>query len=471
MFSKLQIGLFALSLLSIPEAVLGRPAALHEPRPGQLRRAVVRVVARASAATCSSCATVTVRVSGTLTATAAPTAVTVSFGSAASTASPSAIGNFGSCSIPQIEFGAGFDGRKETAFQPVDRVSYNTESADNIADIAGFICTALGTTCGADATAQATCAKAQAAAAAETPQEGIDADAFNAVFGIQTNFKTVEAISSDGVPIAGSTTNITSTTVASATTATGAAASATASSSSIGNFGSCSVPEIEFGTGFDGRSETSFQPVNKTSYNHASALDISAISQSICDDLANSCGADATAQATCARAQSAANAAPGGQGIDADIFNGFFDISTDFAAVSVVEQPSDTSTDVATKVSTAPATTDAATTTSTTSTHTTSTVAASTTSTAANTFSTSTNLQGFTGNVGGITAPAVVASGSQFQVEGNSLFNTKADALTRSCDVQQNACADAANASRNKNGFTVSACGAQKNECYGANGT
>jgi len=31
------------------------------------------------------------------------------------------IGNFGSCSVPQIEFGQGFDGRKETSFQPVDQ--------------------------------------------------------------------------------------------------------------------------------------------------------------------------------------------------------------------------------------------------------------------------------------------------------------------------------------------------------------
>ena len=30
------------------------------------------------------------------------------------------IGNFGSCSVPEIEFGQGFDGRKETSFRPVD---------------------------------------------------------------------------------------------------------------------------------------------------------------------------------------------------------------------------------------------------------------------------------------------------------------------------------------------------------------
>ena len=34
--------------------------------------------------------------------------------------------------------------------------------------------------------------------------------------------------------------------------------------SSLGNFGSCSVPEIQFGTGFDNRKETSFEPVDKS---------------------------------------------------------------------------------------------------------------------------------------------------------------------------------------------------------------
>jgi hypothetical protein len=417
---------------------------------------------------------VTVIVSGTLTASAAPTAVTVSVGSATSTASPSAIGNFGSCSIPEIEFGAGFDGRNETSFQPVDRVSYNHTSADNIADIIGFICSVLVTKCNADAAAQATCAKAQVAAAALTPQEGIDADAFNAVFGIQTNFKTVEAISNDGVPIAGSTGN-TSSVAASATTDAGtAAASSTASSSASGNFGSCSVPEIEFGTGFDGRKETSFQPVNKTSYNHGSAQDIFTIAQSICNTLANSCGADATAKATCAKAQNASVVAPSEEGIDADIFNGFFGIATDFAAVPAVDEQGNviastpgttTALPIVPPTPVVPPTSVVAKTAAGTSTARTAASAASTTAS-----STSGNLQVFTGNLGGIAAPAVVASGSQFQVEGNSVFNTKIQALSRSCDVQQNDCANAANSSGNKGEFTVTACGTQKTTCNDANG-
>ncbi|KAF8208876.1 hypothetical protein K438DRAFT_1930422 [Mycena galopus ATCC 62051] len=117
----------------------------------------------------------------------------------------SSIGNFGKCSVPQIEFAVGFDNRKETSFQPVDQVSYNHGSADNIAIITQFMCDTLVNTCGADATAQATCAAAQAAAAAQTPKEGIDADAFNGVFGIATNFRNVEAVDDQGNPIAGST--------------------------------------------------------------------------------------------------------------------------------------------------------------------------------------------------------------------------------------------------------------------------
>lgn len=48
---------------------------------------------------------------------------------AAPTASPATgnnggIGNFGKCSVPQIEFAAGIDGRRETSFQPVDKGAF-----------------------------------------------------------------------------------------------------------------------------------------------------------------------------------------------------------------------------------------------------------------------------------------------------------------------------------------------------------
>lgn len=55
-------------------------------------------------------------------------AVTVTYGdmSASPTTTPTPtpngdVGNFGTCTTPQIEFGAGFDGRNETSYRPVDK--------------------------------------------------------------------------------------------------------------------------------------------------------------------------------------------------------------------------------------------------------------------------------------------------------------------------------------------------------------
>lgn len=60
---------------------------------------------------------------------------------------------------------------------------------------------------------------------------------------------------------------VTVTVTASAAAATSTAAAATAAASSdIGDFGSCSIPQIEFATGFDNRKETSFQPVDKSAW-------------------------------------------------------------------------------------------------------------------------------------------------------------------------------------------------------------
>jgi hypothetical protein len=105
---------------------------------------------------------VTVSVSVTNPAAAVMTnAITVSVGQPSPTPAPTSSASpdgadFGSCSTPEIEFGAGFDGRTETSFQPVDpgklsesRVtpgcgsysfdnlaSFNHGSADNINIIA-----------------------------------------------------------------------------------------------------------------------------------------------------------------------------------------------------------------------------------------------------------------------------------------------------------------------------------------------
>ena len=135
--------------------------------------------------------------------------------------------------------------------------------------------------CGADQTAKDTCATATAAANAQTAKTGAQADAFNAVFGITTNFASVSAVDDQGNVIAGTATGSGSDTSASDATTTNAATSTTSqaaaaattsastssgSSSSIGDFGSCSVPQIEFGVGFDNRKETSFQPVDKSKF-------------------------------------------------------------------------------------------------------------------------------------------------------------------------------------------------------------
>jgi hypothetical protein len=411
---------------------------------------------------------------------AAPPAATVAPPAAGGATS---IGNFGSCSVPKIEFGVGFDGRKESSFRPADLVSYNHGSAQAIAIITQFICDTLTNKCGADATAKKTCATAQAAANAAPPKTGIDADIFNAGFGLATNFRDIEAIDDQGRPIAGSTGGSVdvvavggaaappATTKAAAATATAvapppAAAPATGAASSIGNFGSCSIPKIEFGVGFDGRKESSFRPTDLVSYNHGSAQAISIITQFICDTLTNKCGADATAKKTCADAQAAANAATPKIGIDADIFNAGFGIATDFRDVVAIDNQGKevagstggSVTVVATKAAAPPAaaTTKAA-----------GATAPANTGVASNAGSASTagNLQTFTGKLGGVAAPTVVASGTQFQVDGNAAFNSKTSALIRSCDVQNNKCADAANASGNKAPLTVSACNAQQATC------
>ena len=120
-----------------------------------------------------------------------------------------------------------------------------------------------------------------------------------------------------GATATAAATTTTAAAAAAAATTTAAAAS-TSSNANIGNFGSCSVPQIEFGAGFDGRKETSFEPVDKKSFNHGSAQAIGIISQFICDTLTNSCKADATAKATCAKAITAANAQPPKTGAQAD---------------------------------------------------------------------------------------------------------------------------------------------------------
>ncbi|OCH86068.1 hypothetical protein OBBRIDRAFT_856430 [Obba rivulosa] len=435
---------------------------------------IVRPRDDTSSVPCAGTITVTVTPSATAVVSATAAASTTA-AAASSTASSSSIGNFGSCSVPQIEFGVGFDGRKETSFQPVNQTSYNHGSAQNIDIITQFICDALVNTCGADQTAKNTCATATAAADTVTAETGGQADAFNAVFGIQTDFAAVTAVDDQGNPIAGTGSSsavaapaassvaasaVATTASAVATAASTAASTSTSSSSGIGNFGSCSVPQIEFGAGFDGRKETSFEPVDQTSFNHGSADNIDTITQFICGQLASSCKADQTAQNTCAAATSAADAQPAGTGAQADAFNAVFGIKTDFASVAEVDDQgnvvagSTSGSAAAVAASSAVAATSSAA------------AVASAAVPAATLAVSGSNLQTFSGALGGVNPPAVTSlSNGQFQVDGNSAFNNLQSALQRSCDVQNNQCADAANASGNKGSLTVAACNSQQSQC------
>ncbi|KAL2911689.1 hypothetical protein HK105_208849 [Polyrhizophydium stewartii] len=111
--------------------------------------------------------------------------------------------DFGSCKEPTIEFGQGFDNRKETLFRPVNRDLFNHGSAQNIAIITQFICDRICDTCKAPQATQDLCSKATAAAASKTAKTGAQANAFNAVFGINTNFAVIQPIDDQGRPVGG----------------------------------------------------------------------------------------------------------------------------------------------------------------------------------------------------------------------------------------------------------------------------
>ncbi|KAF9267790.1 hypothetical protein L218DRAFT_854619 [Marasmius fiardii PR-910] len=260
------------------------------------------------------------------------------------------IGNFGSCSVPQVEFGVGFENRKETSFQPVDKKSFNHGSAQNFGIISQFICDTLTNSCGADQTAKDTCKKATTAANGAAAKTGAQADAFNAAFGKKTNFAAVQAIDNQGKPVPGTGAGTGANTGNTGTGGNGNGNGTTGNNGNtaagkgngnaaggIGNFGSCSVPEVEFGVGFDNRKETSFQPVDKKSFNHGSAQGFAIISQFICDTLTNSCGADQTAKDTCKKATTAAIGAAAKTGAQADAFNAAFGKKTNFAAVQAID--------------------------------------------------------------------------------------------------------------------------------------
>ncbi|KIJ54508.1 hypothetical protein M422DRAFT_240575 [Sphaerobolus stellatus SS14] len=280
--------------------------------------------------------------------------------------------DLGSCSSAEIIFANGLDGRTQPSFAPAANSGFSHGSALNIGVISSFICQQLNDKCKAPQATLDTCTQAQTAASKVTG--GAAADAFNAAFGIQTNFATTVAngaVAADAATtnattaaatqaaaadvgacpaaataaaataaaatIAAATTaaatavdnNAAAATTASAAAATSAAASAAVSSAL--NFGTCTNPSIEFGPAFDGRKATefSFEPADKTSINHGSALNINIITQATCDQLQNNCKAPQATLDACAKGQTAAAAATGGAAADA--FNAALGITTNFA--------------------------------------------------------------------------------------------------------------------------------------------
>jgi len=253
------------------------------------------------------------------------------------------------------------------------------------------------------------------------------------------------------------------TSAAAATTTTAAAASSDATTGA--DFGTCTTPQIEFAAGLDGRKETAFEPTDLISFNHGSADNIAVITSFICGQVGSSCKGNQAAQDLCTTATAAAAAAAAGTGAQADAFNAAFGLTTNFAAVAEI---SNQGVAVAAGSGSAATTSAAAVAAATTSAAVTSSAVTSAAATASTAAVSGSNLQTFTGALGGVAAPTVTASGSQFQVAGNDLFNDVAAAVERSCSVQNNKCSDAANSSGNANGLTVSACNAQETACNAA---
>jgi len=199
------------------------------------------------------------------------------------------------------------------------------------------------------------------------------------------------------------------------------------------DFGTCTDPTIKFAVGLDGRTGASFAPNNAADFNHGSALNIGVIASFICGQLQSSCKASSTAVLNCDAGETAASTLTGQAAADA--FNTAVNGGAASPATPAVSA-SDSTTPSAVAGSTAPAESTAAT-------------------------SAGANVQTFTGALGGA-PPPVTAGGKGFIVDGSEFIN-EAGALGRSCDVQHNACADAANAGGAA--FSASDCDTQDTAC------
>lgn len=202
-----------------------------------------------------------------------------------------------------------------------------------------------------------------------------------------------------------------------------------------------------FADGLEGRDTAAFIPANLDDFNHGSAQKIGIIAQFICSQLESSCKAGADAVAACNAGEQAA-AAETGQAA-ADAFNAAVGGGTVAAAAPAQASNDNVNANVnadANAGDNADANAD------------------SSTDAAA---ATGTNIQAFSGNLGGA-APAVIqgAGTKPFSVNGSTFVN-QAGALQRSCSVQHNACADAANSGAIDGG--VQQCEDQEKACNAAN--
>lgn len=139
---------------------------------------------------------------------------------------------------------------------------------------------------------------------------------------------TVAAVAAAATPTASTVTCSGSTAVtsgsgasnntASSSTTTTSTSTTTASKSTL-DLGSCSgsSPFIVFGPGFDGRNTNSFEPADKATFNHGSALGIAVVADFICGQLGSACKAPQSTVDTCNSAASAASSLSGQAAADA----------------------------------------------------------------------------------------------------------------------------------------------------------
>ncbi|KAI8927213.1 hypothetical protein BC831DRAFT_424845, partial [Entophlyctis helioformis] len=227
---------------------------------------------------------------------------------------------FGSCKPPTIRFGLNIDGRKETAFEVVNKDSFSQSSAQNGNIIVRALCDQLRDRCKAPKATQDLCIPAAAAFAAQPDKTGAQADAFNKVFGITTNFKEIQPRDNQGNPIGappaqgnnnngnqqnnnGNQQNNNGNNQPAAPPAAAANGDAL--------IAQCKLPAIEFGAGFQGRRETSFQIIGVPGTAQNGAI----IIERICNQAQGEC------KTLCLKGADAFKALPPKTGAQADAFN------------------------------------------------------------------------------------------------------------------------------------------------------